>query len=834
MSQSLNLKIAGLWTLENELSSVPEGALAIASNISIAKDNIAESRRGFKSLFNIPNSGGGSSQYADAFYQMNNQLIVHYGSSLGYFDGTNLNSFSGTFDHPSATTRMKFALANRNMYFTTEQGVYKLDALTNEPIPAGVPPALDTEVTLNATTGFLNTQSSVAYRVVWGYTDANQNLLLSAPSNRAVVNNPSAVNTSTTNVTFTIPTGITTSYLYQVYRSDQVAYTGSSPSVPDDNMQLVYEGNPTSGEISAGTITINDITPDSLRGAALYTNSTQQGILQQNSVPPFANDVCLFKNCLFFANVLTTQTLQINMLSVGGTTGVQVGDTITIGSNTFTAGNSQDPSTNTFLVDTSDSPAQNIDTTAQNLVACINQSSGNTTIYAYYVSTTTSLPGQILLQNRTLNASAFNVTASGHGTAWSPTLPTSGTSVQSTSQSNQNGLMYSKPQQPESVPSLNIFYVGSASYAIERIIPLRDSLFILKRDGIFRLTGTDPSNFSIDTIDPTCFITAPNTAVALGNNVYALTTQGVAQISDTGVVVISRPIEDQLQSIVGTVGSSLTLAFGISYEADRSYILFLPQTNGATSCSIAFVYNYFTKTWVTWNRNELTGFVLQNDNKLYLGNSTTSDVSQERKDFTYTDFSDESIPVSISSYSNGIVTLSSVAGINVGDILYQSTQNSSTILDINVPANQVTVSSSAISWTIGSAEVLQAIECTIQWLPNAAQNAGILKHFSEGTLIFKSNQFINNALINYYSDLDSSFSSIPFTGTSPLGWGFTLWGSGVWGGGAYSTVLRHYIPRNKQRCSLLTPQFNCRNAWGNFKLEGLSLQFNEVSSRGMR
>jgi hypothetical protein len=832
-AQTLNLKLAGLWTQENQLSSVPDGALAVAENISLSQDSIAQSRRGFASLFSLP--GGVNSDTLSQFQTAGTSyLIAHYGSShLGYWDGSTFHAFSGSYSHPNSNFNMKFAQANQNLYFTTSNGVYKLDILSNTPIPAGVPGALDCEAVLVNTSGFLNTQSSVAYRVVWGYTDANSNLILSAPSNRAVINNPSGSNTQTTNVTFTIPQGITVAYFYQIYRSDQIAFTGSNPNTPDDNMQLVYEANPTSGQISAGTITVNDVVPDALRGTALYTNATQQGILQQNTIPPFCTDICQFKNCLFFANTSTAQNIQINMLSAGGSNGVQSGDTITIGSNTFTAGASQSPSTNTYQLVTSGSPSQNLDTTAQNLVQCINQSSSNSTIYAYYVSSNTSLPGQILLQARSLSTSAFTVTVSGHGSAWNPVLPTSGSSVISTNTAVKNGLMYSKSQQPESVPALNIFYPGSQSYQILRMIPLRDSLFILKEDGVFRLTGTDPSNFAIDTIDNTVFLTAPNSAVALGNCVYALTTQGVVQITDTGVTVISRQIEDQLNQITGTVGSTINIAFGVSYESERSYLLFLPQVSGSTYCNVAYVYNYFTKTWVTWNRNQLAGVVLKSDNKVYLANATTTDVSQERKDFTYTDYCDEALSINITSYTNYNISVSDASHVNVGDIVYQNSATFSLVESINYGLNIITVKD-LITWSTGSTQLLQGIECTVQWLPQSGQNPGMLKHFSEGSLIFKQVNF-TQANINYNSDLVGSFNEILISGSSPLGWGLFQWGTGqLWGGVSNTSLIRHYIPRDSQRCTLLTPQFYCRNAYGNFQLQGLSLQFNPISSRSSR
>ena len=45
--QKLNLKIDGLYLDPNSFSEVPAGALSRADNISIDKDSVAESRRGF-------------------------------------------------------------------------------------------------------------------------------------------------------------------------------------------------------------------------------------------------------------------------------------------------------------------------------------------------------------------------------------------------------------------------------------------------------------------------------------------------------------------------------------------------------------------------------------------------------------------------------------------------------------------------------------------------------------------------------------------------------------------------------------------------------------------
>lgn len=744
-----------------------------------------------------------------------------------------LNPFTGSYSHPSSTATMKFAEANQNFYFTTSTGVQKLDALTNTPVAAGAPAALNVGIIANGVSGFLAASTSVAYRVLWGFRDANSNLIQGSPSQRASIDNPAGSSVNT-NVTFPIPAGITVNNFFQIYRSDQIAYTGTTPNIPNDNMQLVYEGNPTAGQITALSVTVVDLTPDSLRGAALYTNATQQGILQQNDVPPFASDIASFKNCLFYFNTSTVQNSTFTILSVAGTSGIASTDTLTIGANTFTAITTTPVAgSNNYQLYTAGSPSQNVNTTAINLVNTINTSTTNPTIYAFYLSGATDLPGKILVRNRTLGAAVFNITVSAHGTAFSPNLPTSGTTIASTNTANLNGVMYSKQQIPEAVPAQNIYLPGSANKKILRGLALRDSLFLLKEDGVFRITGSSPANFQVDTLDNTVYLTAPDSAVALNNSVYCVTTQGVVTVTDTGVSVISRPIESELNSIIGTVGATnfAKYCFGIAYESEREYILFVPQTSTDTSATLAYVYNYFTKTWVTKGRSQLAGYVLFSDNRLYLAGATTSNVSKERKDYAYTDYTDESYAISISSFSLNVLTLADASLVAVGDIIYQSNAVASTVTAVSIGTNKVTVQN-ALTWALGSTQLLKAIVCTVQWVPTTGQNPGMLKQYSEAALLFKSSPFIS-ASMSYLSDISSSFQSVPLTGYSPQGWGLFPWGKSLWGGVVRPQTIRHYIPRDKQRCSLLTPKFICQNGWSNFLLEGLSLQWRPISSRTM-
>ena len=390
--------------------------------------------------------------------------------------------------------------------------------------------------------------------------------------------------------------------------------------------------------------------------------------------------------------------------------------------------------------------------------------------------------------------------------------------------------MYSKAGQPEGVPSTNILYVGSASKKILRIIPVRNSLFIFKEDGVFRCTGV-PGNFSIDTIDTTIILLAPESAVALSNQVFCLTTQGVVSVSDNGGPVLSRPIENQLLQLEGAGLSALqAYSFGVAYESERQYVLWTISSSSDTYGTQAFIYNTFTKTWTRSTRQQTHGLVLTSDNKMYLTNPTSSNISQERKNYTYKDYSDESFSNNITSVNGLNLTLTEVNTISVGDLIYQSDSVNSIVTAINDTTSVVTVATQLNGWTVGSCGVLKSIPCLVQWLPNTAGNPGYLRHWRETVLILKQNLFYT-ASLNFFNEIDYTIDEVPITGNPYLGWGLYPWGSQPWGSIVNSKPFRTYVPRNKQRCDLLTIQFQCQNAWGQFQVEGLSCIFNTIGER---
>lgn len=564
-------------------------------------------------------------------------------------------------------------------------------------------------------------------------------------------NASTATTSQTVDLTFTIPQQVNTAYFYQIYRT---ALTTSSGAVvlssldPGDEEQLVLEDNPSSVDLSNGYITVNDITPDSFRGAYLYTNpNTGDGIAQANEVPPLATDMALFKGYTFYTNTQTKQRLNLSLLSVLNLVADVSTITITDGTttDTYTFSATEDIANKKILISSAATPAQQVDETSRSIERVINRNSGDI-IYTYYLSGPNDVPGLLLLEARNLGQSKFYITANSQATAdeFSPSLGTtssisaisvanpthvtstahglttgnqiiiSGTNstpsidgiktvtvldantftvpvnvtilgnrggweliTNATASDNEiapNRIYFSKIQEPEAVPLLNYLEVGPKDKQILRVVALRDNLFILKEEAVYRLSGlVEP--FTVSLFDSSTNLKAPDSAVVLNNLIYCFTSQGIATVSDTGVSIISRPIEDKLIKLASSEYTNFTTAtFGMSYESDRSYYLWTVSTSSDIFATQCFRYNTFTNTWVEGDKGARCGLVNDADDKAYIGPTDTNFIEQERKMFDRTDFADREISTTINngSISGTTIILPTVTNVNVGDVLVQN------------------------------------------------------------------------------------------------------------------------------------------------------------------
>lgn len=832
---ALQLNNLGLFTYNNIVGQVPPGAMMVASNLVVDKPGVAETRRGFKQ-FGTPISLPAGT-YISKFFDYQNRLIVHYGSTIAY-DSTGLGSFTGyggTFSPPTGE-RIRSTKANSNLYFSTNNGIYKIDALTNNPYQAGGVPALDVTVTFTAAgTGFLANNASCAYRITWLYTDGNGNQIEGNPSMAVTLAN-AAGGTGNAILVFTVPAGITTAYSYRIYRTVQVT---PSTVTPSDTFQLAYQAVVTAGQIAALQVTVTDTTPDILLGQYLYTSPGAQGQFQTNDPPPLAKDLCTFLGMTFYFNCQTIQQMYATLISVGAPNGIQIGDTISLvgtSTRTYTGAVANNFAAQQFGVSTASTIAVNIDATARNLVSAINQDPGNTEFYAYYVSGFSQLPGQILIKARNLSHAAFTAVCS-RGGAFSPVLPSSGVTYISSNNTVLNGVYVSKVNQPEAVPATNLLFVGSADQPVYRGYALRDAVIVESKGGVFRITGTSPSNLTVTPFDTTVVQYGSDTGVTLNNAVYSFSTQGVVSITESGAQIMSRNVEGDLLALSAPslYTNFATLAFGVSYESDRKFILALEQNVGDGYSTLQYVYNWITQAWTTWNKSISAAYVNPFDNLLYLAESD-GQVTQERKGFVPTDYADREYAVLLISSLGKVVTLSDVSHAVVGYTLAQNIVNGqvatqSVITAIDTVNKTVTVTDS-LQWTPGSAGLYQPIDASLTYCPLTCGYIAYIKQMEpELGFVFGASTFAGTTL-TLSTNLYPISETVTLTPKIQGGWGNFPWGQLPWGvGSAALQAISAMLTKNTLQAHWWNMSLELNQAFQNLSSYGLFGNFDIVTAR---
>ena len=820
-TEILSLKPKGLYTYPNPLSEVPQGAMSKALNVILSRPSVIEQRRG------INNFGNALASNVDSLYNYQNRIIVHQGTKLSY-DSTGAGvwtDYSGSYTKPTGALVIRSFQANKNIYFSTTTGFKKLDVLTGTPVPSGAPAGLDGSGTTTGS-GWFADQTQVAYRILFGYTDANDNLILGAPSQRIVVSNNTGGATNVS-LTFTLPAGMTTAWQYQIYRSPMSANLNTEPN---DECALVFTGNPTSGQLTAGVITLTDSISDALKGPFIYTASSQQGIAQSNYQPPIATDVTTFKGFTFAANTTSQQTTLLTLVSVGAP-GLQLNDTVTIAGTVYTAKAAEVIANREFQLFTGGTPSQNITNTANSLVRVINRYTGNTLVYAYYSSGYSDLPGRITLKERGIGGSTFN-SASSRAGAFTPDIGV--TAQVSTSNTSPNVVAVSKFLQPEAFPLAQNIKVGSADKSILRIIALRDYILVFKQDGIFQITGDSIDTFEPQLLDSTTILRGIETAVALNNKVYCFSYQTIVSVTvNEGVVLKSRPIQQELLILSSSLFPNFdTVSYGIAYESENQYILGTVSLTTDTKVTQFYIYNYLTDTWTNWEfpNTQGTGFVNPTDNKLYFGSSDTTSkyVYQERKTYTKFDFADTSYPINIVSSVGTTITVTSSANLEVGWAVSQGVQVSNIT---SIPDGTHIVVADNIAWIAGAAAVYQPIPISLEFVPEHCGNPGIVKHFKECHSIFSGAEF-DSFDLGFFTDFYENINTVTLIPKNTSGWGTGSWGVFPWGGGApRAQVIRGLVPLPQRRGHWLIITIDYADALTTFALDGFVVWYQQMSQR---
>jgi hypothetical protein len=245
-------------------------------------------------------------------------------------------------------------------------------------------------------------------------------------------------------------------------------------------------------------------------------------------------------------------------------------------------------------------------------------------------------------------------------------------SVYSENEEKINRIYYSKFQQPEAVPLVNYFDVGSADKAILRILSLRNSLFVFKEDGLYRISG-ESAPFQLELFDISFNVLAPDSVAVCNNVIYAWTTQGIQSLTEGGASIISRNIDNIiLKTQSSNYTNFRTITWGIGYESDNSYTTYTASKETDIIPTIAYRYSTLTNSWTTLDLSHNAG-TINRDDKLYLASTDVAYIEQERKTFSRLDYADREFTsvISANKVIGNKIILPSVTGFAVGDVVVQ-------------------------------------------------------------------------------------------------------------------------------------------------------------------
>ena len=848
------LEAQGLYTDPNPLSSVDPGALVACTNLAYDRINIYEKSRGFKPCATL---SGLIQKYLEyqgktlAYYLKNGttQTLAHDIGNCNFVDYGPVSNSS----YPMFATS-----ANNNLYFTSDEGIKKLDSVIGTITNAGVPQGLGGTYTLiPVTTGnVIQTGYKTAYRIVWGYVDANENLILGAPSPRIpVVNNSGA--TQDVQLIVQIPDQITlTTYFYQVYRAEEVLNT----TEPLDEMYLVDQVTLTAADLVNGYVTFDDHVSINDTGATIYTAPSQQGIQNSYYQPPYAKDIGTFEGTNFYANTKTKQIILLTLtkvlatgfgyfsttgdttagsyiiLNVADTSNVQVGQLITspdLNPDTFVLGKTATtitislPAINTivgsaltlrdfisidseyYYADSTNNPVNryfnvntDIESATINFVNLVNDIS--TSFNAYYLGIGEIDKGVFEIEALTFSQSAFTVNSS-QGTAFITNLPQT-----STNEEFGNRLYLSLQDQPESVPFGNWIDIGTKEFQIDRILFLRDSWYVFKSNGdIYKGVGATINTVSVRLFNSNAKLRGIQLPAILDNNIFCFSDQGVIVVNDNGVETISYPIERELFKISKIRNTSFEdVSFGIGYESDRKYIMFVTTESTDTVATQAYVFNILTKGWARLERDASFGFWNITEDRLYLG---TDEVFQERKEYNETDFSESEVDVTITASSGNTVTVVDATGVVVGWTLYQDGVKS-IISEIN---GLVLTLTKSVTWNIGAAKVYEPMQFSFSYVPQTYRNFVRNKQHQELTHYVENATFesITQSITNEDQSTPDTNSLVPKSSAIPL------------------QYIRSYIPRNQTRSNWLNITISQTEACTNVEYLGYTISGEVISER---
>lgn len=181
--------------------------------------------------------------------------------------------------------------------------------------------------------------------------------------------------------------------------------------------------------------------------------------------------------------------------------------------------------------------------------------------------------------------------------AFSPSLPQT-----SEDPSTPNRVHFSDVDEPESVPLLNYIDIGARQSPILALVPLRNALLVFKSDGLWRITGSGPSQWSVDPLDLTLTLLRPELVSVSQNRAYCWAKGGFYEVDESGSRSLSvGKLDVELREHALYLTSNTTHGAWVAVVQERNIVLLgIPTNLGGAFTEKVLCYHQTTGAWTEW------------------------------------------------------------------------------------------------------------------------------------------------------------------------------------------------------------------------------------------
>jgi hypothetical protein len=416
-----------------------------------------------------------------------------------------------------------------------------------------------------------------------------------------------------------------------------------------------------------------------------------------------------------------------------------------------------------------------------------------------------------------------------HGSEYTPPLPEP-TAVGLVADQDvfPSAVAWSKTFEPEHFSLVDMELIGSDRADTWRIVKGRDALWIMKVDGLWRLSGAGrDAGFRIDPISKAKLLT-PNCVANIFDQVYIWTDQGILGLDSGANAVQSRPIRDQLITI------QQATPFFMNYDVwlcgnQKAHELVLSLPDDAGGSAYLLIYNFLNNAWTRWDLTKRPSCAGHPMSMLEFGIQTTT--LEGGKTYVTTQengaLTDSYYSPTITAVSGVDVTIAAGSGWSpsVGDALMLEDDDFDGpfwwVIAVTDPTH-VTVHAPGI--TTGDYQAFVAYQCEIEPVACTSKNPSILKLWADGSVLWGDLRHIQD----YFISFTSSRSQVPVTCPKTI---TTV--------GQASCSHRFITPRAHARTEQLFVKVVIKNAFPAepddiWNWQGLSLFYSAMGPRGVR